>query len=350
MANQMYALPPLPLHDSRLTPSVLQADPKEKANCHFCQLRSFATHSTIPISLINNLNEEEFPTESQAVLNPKFRFIDHSVVTPGVPVADAQFRSGCDCEEDGECMYSTCHCLDEVADSDDDDDQDYVRGKRKKRFAYHSGGPKAELLRSRVLEGSEPIYECNDGCNCSLRCPNRVVQRGRTVPLQIFRTEDRGWGVRCPVPLRKGQFVDRYVGEVITNDEANRRREESSLAQRKDVYLFGLDKFSNPESLDELLSGPPLEVDGEYMSGPTRFINHSCEPNLRIFARVGDHVDKYIHDLALFAICDIPQNQELTFDYVPDFGKMELDSHDPLKTKDMTKCLCGTKKCRGFLW
>ena len=68
--------------------------------------------------------------------------------------------------------------------------------------------------------------------------------------------------------------------------------------------------------MDERLSGPPFEVDGEFFSGPTRFINHSCEPNLRSFARVGDHADKHIHDLALFAIEDIPAGVELTFDYV----------------------------------
>ena len=250
-------------------------------------------------------------------------------------------------------MYSTCQCLDETTpDSDEEGGDDNVRGYalRKKRFAYHSRGPKAELLRSRILDSRDPIYECHDGCSCSLNCPNRVVERGRTVPLQIFRTEDRGWGVRCPVPLRKGQFVDRYLGEIITHAEADRRRHESSLAKRKDVYLFALDKFSDPNSLDELLKGPPLEVDGEYMSGPTRFINHSCEPNMRIFARVGDHVDKYIHDLALFATRDIPQNEELTFDYIDANEDMDQDAHDPSKIRDMTKCLCGSKKCRKFLW
>ena len=121
---------------------------------------------------------------------------------------------------------------------------------------------------------------------------------------QIFRTEDRGWGtlapasvlalakltyagVRAQEAIQKGQFVDRYLGEVITSAEADRRRAASAVSQRKDVYLFGLDKFTDPTSLDPRLRGPPLEVDGEFMSGPTRFINHSCDPNLRIFARRG---------------------------------------------------------------
>ena len=249
-------------------------------------------------------------------------------------------------------MYNTCHCLDEIEldDSDQGDNGASHPVKRQKIFAYHSHGAKAGLLRSNMLHSRDAIYECHEGCSCSRDCPNRVVERGRTVPLQIFRTEDRGWGVRCPVDIKKGQFIDRYLGEIITSEEADRRRAESTIARRKDVYLFALDKFTDPNSPNELLRGPAIEVDGEYMSGPTRFINHSCDPNMRIFARVGDHADKHVHDLALFAVRDIPRGEELTFDYVDGLEEMDRDAHDPAKMQDMTACLCGAKKCRGFLW
>ncbi|KAL2127138.1 hypothetical protein VTI74DRAFT_11269 [Chaetomium olivicolor] len=319
-----------------------ESDPEEEKNCHWCQIRSFATHKTLPITIVNEVDDK--------VLNPDFRFIDHSIISEDVPVAEAAFRAGCECENDEDCMYDTCHCLDEVGpDSDEEDYASYPK-QRRKRFAYYSSGAKAGLLRSRILQTRDPIYECHELCRCSLDCPNRVVQRGRTVPLQIFRTEDRGWGVRCPVDIKKGQFVDRYFGEVITDKEADRRRNESLIAQRKDVYLFALDKFFNEKAPNPEFRKPPMEVDGEWMSGPTRFINHSCEPNMRIFARVGDHTDKNIHDLALFAIRDIPAGEELTFDYVDGQEDVEQDAHDPDKTKDMTRCLCGTRSCRGFLW
>jgi histone-lysine N-methyltransferase SUV39H len=289
------------------------------------------------------------------VINPDFKFIDHTVIGKGVPVPEASFRTGCDCKDDEDCMYNTCQCLDEMAGSSDEDDDHQDGGSggprtRKQRFAYYASGPKAGLLRDRILHSREPIYECHDGCSCSKNCPNRVVERGRTVPLQIFRTPDRGWGVRCPVDIKKGQFVDRYLGEIITSEEADRRRAEATVSQRKDVYLFALDKFYDPDSPIDLLRMPPLEVDGEWMSGPTRFINHSCEPNMRIFARVGDHADKHIHDLALFAIRDIPAGEELTFDYIDGVEDQENDAHDVDKVKDMTECKCGTKSCRGFLW
>lgn len=84
------------------------------------------------------------------------------------------------------------------------------------------------------------------------------------------------------------------------------------------------------------------------MSGPTRFINHSCDPNMRIFARVGDHADKHLHDLALFAIKDIVAGDELTFDYV---NGLADDGEEPEGGfGEMTRCLCGSAKCRKFLW
>ncbi|KFH42839.1 Histone-lysine N-methyltransferase, H3 lysine-9 specific dim-like protein [Hapsidospora chrysogenum ATCC 11550] len=241
-----------------------------------------------------------------------------------------------------------CQLHDENSD-EGSADHGHPAKERRKAYAYHTHGAKAGLLRSRVLDSATPLYECHLACSCDpLTCPNRVVQRGRTVPLQIFRTRNRGWGVRCPELIKKGQFVDCYLGEVITAAEADNRRQKVKVSQRKDVYLFALDKFTSVDSFDPRLKGPPLEVDGEFMSGPTRFINHSCDPNMRIFARVGDQADKHLHDLALFAIRDIPRGEELTFDYVAG----GVDDHDEAgpNAGNMTECLCGSKNCRKRIW
>lgn len=367
---------------------------KELADCHWCQLRSFDTHKINPVTIVNEVDN--------ATLPPDFKFINQSVLRDGVELAEPGFRSGCECNDAEECMYSSCTCLGEVADQDDNseddgqaaelsaDDREILewaesmqkkpqwakrRGsrddsksyggigsrntaasghrvqQRRKIFAYHSRGAKAGLLRGFKLPSRDPIYECHEGCRCEKSvCPNRVVEKGRQVPLQIFRTDNnRGWGVKTMRELKRGQFVDRYFGEIITLEEANLRRAKSSMAQRKDVYLFALDKFTDPESQDPRLR-EPRECDGEFMSGPTRFINHSCNPNLRIFARVGDHADKHIHDLALFAVRDIAKGDELTFDYVDGQEEIEGDARNESMQGEMTKCLCGSKNCRGFLW
>ncbi|KAI1430393.1 SET domain-containing protein [Xylaria sp. FL1777] len=325
----------------------------EKQNCHWCQIRKFATHSQYPITIVN--------TEDDAMIEPNFRFMEISTRGDDVKPSRKEFLTGCECKNDLDCQYSKCTCLQDVEDDSSGDEdttseeessaEEYVDGwYRKKVYAYHSQGIKAGHLRSKVLMSRNPIYECHESCVCSPDCSNRVVEQGRKLPLQIFRTKNRGWGVRSPVDIKKGQFVDKYMGEIITATEATRRRAQSHIAQKKDVYLFALDKFSDPDSLDPRLRGPPLEVDGEFISGPTRFINHSCDPNLRIFARVGDHADKHIHDLAFFAARDISRGEELTFDYIDGVDDSDMDALDPEKQKDMTRCLCGSKNCRGYLW
>ncbi|KAK2016712.1 SET domain-containing protein [Colletotrichum eremochloae] len=310
---------------------------KEKENCHWCQIRSFPTHKQYPITIVNEVDDATVPST--------FRFLQYSKLGTGVQAAEDSFRTGCECTDIEECQYSGCLCLQEQ--EEDSDDEGLTR---KKVYMYHMHGAKAGLLRSKFLKSTRPIYECHDGCACAENCPNRVVERGRKVPLQIFRTEKTGWGVRSLVDIKKGQFVDKYVGEIITPQEAQRRRNASIIAKRKDVYLFALDKFTDKNSPDVRLRGPPLEIDGEFMSGPTRFINHSCDPNLRIFARVGDHADKHIHDIAMFALRDIPKGEELTFDYVDGVSEENDDAKDKSKQGDMVRCLCNSKNCRKFLW
>ena len=116
-----------------------------------------------------------------------------------------------------------------------------------------------------------------------------------------------------------------------------------------------MDKFTNPNSADPRLQGEPYEVDGEYFSGPTRFINHSCNPNLRIFAVVTDQSNKPFHQLAFFALEDITRETELTFDYtdgITTYDGVSIDEamRDPEKKKHLTKCLCGSDNCRGYIW
>ena len=97
--------------------------------------------------------------------------------------------SGCTCrKENGRhigCEYLYCECLDDSALNDD--------GKRV--FPYSASKADYGCLRDFYLKARHHIYECNQLCNCESNCKNRVVQHGRTVPLQIFKTKNRGWGM-----------------------------------------------------------------------------------------------------------------------------------------------------------
>lgn len=146
--------------------------------------------------------------------------------------------------------------------------------------------------------------------------------------------------------------MDCYIGEIITQSEADKRRQENEVHRHKDVYLFALDKFVDDVSVDKEIRDNHFIVDGEFLAGPTRFINHSCDPNLRIFGRVDDISKKAYHDLAFFAIRDIPRGTELTFDYVdsdPDLAR-GTSADDPDDVGDKVECRCGARHCRGMLW
>jgi [histone H3]-lysine9 N-trimethyltransferase SUV39H len=198
-----------------------------------------------------------------------------------------------------------------------------------------------------------PIYECNVNCKCGPVCKSRVVQNGRKVPLTIFKTANRGWGVFCDEDLIQGEFIDTYLGEIITNEEADRREQAGS--KDKQSYLYSLDKFV--DDVDELTPETCYVVDGQYMGGPTRFINHSCESNCRQYTVSYNKNDPRIYDIAFFAIEDIKAGTELTFDYQ---DKDEVEEEDAIRQREQAlrdpanagkqPCNCGARKCRGFLW
>lgn len=78
------------------------------------------------------------------------------------------------------------------------------------------------------------IFECNQACRCNrITCRNRVVQNGITCKFQLFRTEERGWGIKTLSLIPKGTFVCEYVGEIISDWEADHREDDS--------YLFDLE-------------------------------------------------------------------------------------------------------------
>ena len=59
----------------------------------------------------------------------------------------------------------------------------------------------------------ESVYECSLTSGCSMECENRLVQRGPTFRLEVFRCGGgvqkyvKGWGVRSPDFIPRGSFV-----------------------------------------------------------------------------------------------------------------------------------------------
>ena len=165
-------------------------------------------------------------------------------------------------------------------------------------------------------------------------------------------------GLRCPQALQRGQFIDKYLGEIITDEEAHRREKKAEAGRAS--YLFCLDKNMVDDDEPGLHAKDCFVADGETMGGPTRFINHSCEPNVRLFTVSYNKFDQRIYDLAFFALRDVPAGEELTFDYVdPEPDEDEDVARENKRLKDeqlqkdgrkMIECLCGSAICRGFMW
>ncbi|KAF2461100.1 hypothetical protein BDY21DRAFT_297795 [Lineolata rhizophorae] len=327
-----------------------------------------------PIQLLNTFDESSPPL--------RFQFIDKCVIRDGVQRADPATLLGCtkcrpDMGQNIGCEYTLkCECLEyaavDTARLSEEQRERYSliqanggegdTSGMPKRFPYHSPfGNRAECLVPFYLESRHPIYECNVNCGCKGNCKTIVVQKGRQVRLQIFKTRDRGWGLKTLQDLKEGQFIDTYRGEIITDAEATRR--EEAATSRKDSYFYSLDKFADSQGLqpEDL-----YVIDGEYMGGPTRFMNHSCEPNCRQYTVSWNKNDFMIYEIAFFAIRPIRAGEELTFDYL---DKDDIDESQSTSKSGQEKssgdgggaastdaslkpveCRCGSKKCRKYLW
>ena len=87
------------------------------------------------------------------------------------------------------------------------------------------------------------IYECNQNCKCKKNCLNRVVQEPLQVKLQVFKTANRGWGLRCLTDIPKGCYICCYAGHLLTEHAAN--------ASGCDEYFAELDYIEVVESMKE---------------------------------------------------------------------------------------------------
>lgn len=226
-------------------------------------------------------------------------------------------------------------------------------------------GSKRAYDRKRILRVPQgtPIFECNKRCKCGPDCNNRVVQQGRQHSLRIFKTSNGcGWGVRTDQRIEKGQFICEYVGEVISYEEAEKRGKIYDAEGR--TYLFDLDFNSNDN---------PYSIDAAKFGNVSHFINHSCDPNLGVWAVWINCLDLDLPKICLFALRQIEAGEEITFDYKNQYGrdnsilnssqeesfgdgqmgetKNEDDQTDePSNRVDGTPCRCGAANCRKFLF
>ncbi|MFI5113738.1 MAG: SET domain-containing protein [Terriglobales bacterium] len=129
------------------------------------------------------------------------------------------------------------------------------------------------------------------------------------MPLLIRQSRIHSRGCYATRPIGKGTLIVEYVGERLTNDQA-----EDLYGHGPHTYLFGLD-------------GGKHVVDGH---GVAAFINHSCDPNCE--------ADEIGGKIWITALRNIAAGEELTYDYNLFDGEEDAP------------CLCGAPRCRGSLY
>lgn len=121
-------------------------------------------------------------------------------------------------------------------------------------------------------------------------------------------------GVFASTDIPKGTKIIEYVGEKITNKEADRRAERDET--NGTVYLFELNKI--------------YHIDGDVEYNDAKWINHSCDPNCE--------TDVIKGHIWIQSIKDIKKGEELSYDYGFDY---DVAVEHP--------CKCGAKNCRGYI-
>ena len=86
-------------------------------------------------------------------------------------------------------------------------------------------------------------YECHPAvCPAGERCNNQRFVKRQYPRQEPLYTGPRGWGLRATIDIKKGEFVNEYVGELIDEEECKRRLEEAHENDIKNFYFLTIDK------------------------------------------------------------------------------------------------------------
>jgi hypothetical protein len=153
----------------------------------------------------------------------------------------------------------------------------------------HDEPEKLNQTTKAALRGGLNIF-CDKISHDMMRVPRKTVFR------LVVKRSASGLGVFTREPIRKRRFIIEYCGDLISDDEANRRGGK---------YLFNL--------------GNGRTIDGKVRSNIARYLNHSCKPNCEIDI-IGNKV--FIH-----ARRNIKAGEELTFDYGKEYFDFFIGKH-----------------------
>lgn len=249
-----------------------------------------------PIPAINEKNFTKFPTSIYRMKSEIGVGIDKAIK---IGIADGGFSVHCSCTTDGLCNSSSCDCINSFDG----------------RPAYSNG-----MLKDFDVDC---IKECNSWCGCGDNCRNKIIQRKQRNNVEVFYVNDYvRWGVRSKQKIRPGEFLAEYIGEIISEQEAERRGK-----------IYDSDGCSY---IFDLYERNLYSIDSKKYGNFTKFMNHCCTPNLVAKNVCNEVLDKRMSTIAFFAKKEILPGEELTFDYC--YANQQTD-----------RCYCGSPQCRKYL-
>jgi hypothetical protein len=163
-----------------------------------------------------------------------------------------------------------------------------------------------------------PYWNCDLGPGCK----NRGLGRRQFAKCKPKREQGKGWGLITLAPLKKGDLVQEYVGEVIDEKEKEARLTTWSKDHPNDPNFYVM----------QLDTG--WYIDARVEANLSRFINHSCDPNCVLRPM---NVSGY-NRIGIFTTEEVSPGDFLSYDY-------QFDT----KHGDKFVCRCGAKKCRGTM-
>ncbi|KAJ6756592.1 HISTONE-LYSINE N-METHYLTRANSFERASE SETMAR [Salix purpurea] len=161
---------------------------------------------TLPVSLVNDVDHEKGPAYFN--YSPTLKY---SKPVPRDPFV------GCACN--GACLpgNENCDCV------------------------QKNGGYLPHIVNGVIVSQKSVIYECGPPCRCPPTCRNRVSQGGLRVRLEVFKTKDRGWGLRSWDPIRAGAFICVYAGEAVDDSKA-----QELAGENEDNHIFDGTRIYQP--------------------------------------------------------------------------------------------------------
>ncbi|KAG8914580.1 hypothetical protein FRC00_012345 [Tulasnella sp. 408] len=163
-----------------------------------------------------------------------------------------------------------------------------------------------------------------------------------------------------------GRFIGVYAGELLTDEEAHNRGLLYDKLGR--TYLFNLDFVhlrDNPSSQkppgsressatadsDKSTWTSKYAVDAFHAGNHTRFLNHSCDPNIELYPIYTDDADLDKPLLCAFTCKNVQRGEELCFSYHSEEGEGEPQrDFSGEEALVRGRCLCGAANCKGYMF